>query len=294
MSLEAYLNSLGCGIPVISDGLSDAAATSHFDMSSGNLSAYIDRMAYLNANLVSADGNSIVLNNSTNSGLSVRSSSLVMDAKSPLVGASHFHIGGSTNMDSYLNLPSSPLSFSSNNLSPSVIHASSKEQPTSSLRGQSSQLGEKKSCPQLPMGGTATSQTTSQAQRGSHHTGKRKEPGIVQMSKKPRLDRNQENILHQNIIQHLLLQKQDPRAMPIQDHARLLQALMQQHKLRNQQQQQRHILQKLQQQQVRHHLQQQANRQISVVQPHDGGICSRRLMQYIYHLRHRPPVSWLI
>lgn len=298
MALEAYLDSLGCGIPLLSDSLTEAAATSsHFGMSSGNLSAYIARMARLNANLISGDGNSTVLNNSTNSGPSVGSSSLVTDANSPLVGASHFHRGGSTNMDSYLNLPSSPLSFSSTNFSTLVIDASSKEQPTCSRRDQNSQVGDKRLCPQLQIGGTAASQTTSQAQRGSHHTGERKEPGIAQMSKKPRLDRNQENILHQKIIQQLL-QKQD--TMVIQDHNQLLQALMQQHKLRNQQQQ--YIrnsvsqfvgipIQQQQQQPMRHHLQQQVNHQIPVVQPHDAGICSRRLMQYIYHLRHRPPVS---
>ncbi|KAI8546382.1 hypothetical protein RHMOL_Rhmol07G0113000 [Rhododendron molle] len=296
MALEAYLDSLGCGIPLLSDSLTEAAATSsHFGMSSGNLSAYIARMACLNANLVSGDGNSTVLNNSTNSGPSVGSSSLVTDANSPLVGASHFHKGGSTNMDSYLNLPSSPLSFSSTNFSTLVIDASSKEQPTCSRQDQNSQVGDKRLCPQLQIGGTATSQTTSQVQRGSHHTGKRKEPGIAQMSKKPRLDRNQENILHQKIIQQLL-QKQD--TMAIQDHNQLLQALMQQHKLRNQQQQ--YIrnsvpqfvgipIQQQQQQPMRHHLQQQVNHQIPVVQPHDAGICSRRLMQYVYHLRHRPP-----
>ncbi|KAF7138561.1 hypothetical protein RHSIM_Rhsim07G0094500 [Rhododendron simsii] len=264
MALEAYLDSLGCGIPLLSDSLTDAAATSsHFGMSSGNLSAYIARMARLNANLVSGDGNSTVLNNSTNSGPSVGSSSLVTDANLPLVGASHFHRGGSTNMDSYLTLPSSPLSFSSTNFSTLVIDASSKEQPTCSHRDQNSQVGDKRLCPQLQIGGTATSQTTSQAQQGSHHTGKRKEPGIAQMSKKPRLDRNQENILHQKIIQQLL-QKQDTRA--IQDHNQLLQALMQQHKLRNQQQQ--YIrnsvpqfvgipIQQQQQQPMRHHLQPQ-------------------------------------
>ncbi|XP_058223943.1 probable transcriptional regulator SLK2 isoform X2 [Rhododendron vialii] len=198
-------------------------------------------------------------------------------------------------MDSYLTLPSSPLSFSSTNFSTLVIDASSKEQPTCSHRDQNSQVGDKRLCPQLQIGGTATSQPTSQAQQGSHHTGKRKEPGIAQMSKKPRLDRNQENILHQKIIQQLL-QKQD--TMAIQDHNQLLQALMQQHKLRNQQQQ--YIrnsvpqfvgipIQQQQQQPMRHHLQQQVNLQIPAVQPHDAGICSRRLMQYVYHLRHRPP-----
>ncbi|KAI8019391.1 putative transcriptional regulator SLK3 [Camellia lanceoleosa] len=73
-----------------------------------------------------------------------------------------------------------------------------------------------------------------------------------------------------------------------------MQAFMLQQKLRNQQQ--RQVLQSIpqflevptQQQLVRHHLQQPANHQVSAIHTHDAGIYSRRLMQYIYHLRYRP------
>ncbi|PSR91519.1 Transcriptional regulator SLK2 [Actinidia chinensis var. chinensis] len=313
MALEAYLDAIGQSLPLAapnhrtgglleslgssiflqSGGLSETAAASHLDMSSGNLSAYIARMTHLNANLVPGDINSAGLNNSTNSGPSVGSSSLVTDANSPLAGATHLQRSGSANMDSYLNLPSSPLSFSSNNLSASVMNPSSIAQPTSSHHDQHIPLGQKRLLQQHQVGGTAMSQTTSQTRGVSLPAGKRQESGMSQKYKKPRLDSKSENILHQQIIQQLLQKKNH---MQLQDHNQQLHALMQQHKLQNLQQQQ--ILQTIpqflgvptqqQQQLTRNHLQLLANHQVSV-QPHDGGICSRRLMQYIYHLRHRPP-----
>ncbi|XP_057487009.1 probable transcriptional regulator SLK2 [Actinidia eriantha] len=292
------LESLGSSISFQSGGLSEVAAASHLDMSSGNLSAYIARMTHLNANLVPGDVNSTGLNNSTNSGPSVGSSSVVTDANSPLAGASHLQRSGSANMDSYLNLPSSPLSFSSNNLSASVIDPSSIAQPTSLHHDQHIPLGQKRLLQQHHVGGTATSQTMSQTRGVSVSTGKRQESGMSQKYKKPRLDSKPENILQQQIIQQLLQKKNH---VQLQDHNQQLQALMQQHKLQNLQKQQ--ILQSIpqflgvpmqqqqqqqQQQLKRNQLQQLANHQVSV-QPHDGGICSRRLMQYIYHLQHRPP-----
>ncbi|GFZ02153.1 hypothetical protein Acr_15g0007620 [Actinidia rufa] len=295
------LESLGSSISFQSGGLSEVAAASHLDMSSGNLSAYIARMTHLNANLVPGDVNSAGLNNSTNSGPSVGSSSLVTDANSPLAGAAHLQRSGSANMDSYLNLPSSPLSFSSNNLSASVIDPSSIAQPTSLHHDQHIPLGQKRLLQQQHVGGTATSQTMSQTRGVSVPTGKRQESGMSQKYKKPKLDSKPENILQQQIIQQLLQKKNH---VQLQDHNQQLQALMQQHKLQNLQKQQ--ILQSIpqflgvptqqqqqqqQQQLKRNHLQQLANHQVSV-QPHDGGICSRRLMQYIYHLQHRPPEAW--
>ena len=287
------LESLGSSMSFQSGGLSGVAAASHLDMSSGNLSAYIARMTHLNANLVPGDVNSTGLNNSTNSGPSVGSSSLVTDANSPLAGAAHLQRSGSANMDSYLNLPSSPLSFSSNNLSVSVIDPSSIAQPTSLHHDQHIPLGQKRLLQQHHVGHTATSQT-----RGvSVPTGKRQESGMSQKYKKPRLDSKPENILQQQIIQQLLQKKNH---VQLQDHNQQLQALMQQHKLQNLQKQQ--ILQSIpqflgvptqQQQLKRNHLQQLANHHVTV-QPHDGDICARRLMQYIYHLQHRPPVSLLI
>ncbi|KAJ7566688.1 hypothetical protein O6H91_02G114700 [Diphasiastrum complanatum] len=84
-------------------------------------------------------------------------------------------------------------------------------------------------------------------------------------------------------------------------HSQQLQALnlLQQQRLLQQQQQQHQLLQTLpqhlqrqQQQQLQHNLQQQnANLQLAVPskQPaFEAGACARRLMQYMYHQRHRP------
>ncbi|KAA8521978.1 hypothetical protein F0562_012708 [Nyssa sinensis] len=314
MALEAYLDSNGqLAMPLVAstrggggfletlnsylslqkDGLSGAPVASHFDPAFGKLSTPVSRMVHLNANLVSGDMNSAVLNNTSNSGPSIGASSLVTDANSPLSGVAHLQRSGSPNMDSYLNLPSSPVSFSSNNLSPSVLDGSSIAQQTSHL-DQNCRQGRKRMQPQQQENSTATCQSTSQTHRVSLPTGINQESGTsTQMRKKPRLDMNKEDILHQQILQQLL-QRQD--SLQLQDHNQQLQALIQQHRLKSQQQQQIlqsipqaqgvHVLQ--QQQQMRHHLKQQITNPISAAHPLDVGICSRRLMQYIYHLRHRP------
>jgi hypothetical protein len=125
------------------------------------------------------------------------------------------------------------------------------------------------------------------------------------------LDIKQEDIMQQQVL-HQLLQRQD--SMQLQNHNPQLpnhnqfQALVQQQRLRQQQQQQQqflqsmppvqraHLLQQQQQQQqqlqLRHHLQQQGMQPMSSMKrPYDSGVCSRRLMQYLYHQRQRPPAN---
>ncbi|URE43933.1 Transcriptional corepressor SEUSS [Musa troglodytarum] len=80
-----------------------------------------------------------------------------------------------------------------------------------------------------------------------------------------------------------------------------LQTILQQQRLLQRQQHQQQIMQSLsqmqqgpitlqQQQQLRHHLQPQSIQSATLVKrPLDNGICSRRLMQYLYHQRHRSP-----
>ena len=124
---------------------------------------------------------------------------------------------------------------------------------------------------------------------------------IYQLQKKPRLDIKQEDLMQQQLLQQLL-QRQD--SMQLQTNNPQLQALIQQQRLRQQQQQylqsippvqRAHLLQQQQQQQqlqLRQQLQQQSMQPMSSMKrPHDNGVCSRRLMQYLYHQRQRPPVS---
>ncbi|XVE57825.1 hypothetical protein DITRI_Ditri04bG0121200 [Diplodiscus trichospermus] len=114
--------------------------------------------------------------------------------------------------------------------------------------------------------------------------------------KKPRLDGNKDVIPQKYIIKQLL-ESQD--SVQLQGEMALLKALLKQNKLQNGHKEL--ILQLLPQfrgvevkkhahKQVRHHLRQPDICRAPAVHPFDG-VCSRRLMQYVYHLRHRPPVS---
>ncbi|PSS32400.1 Transcriptional regulator SLK2 [Actinidia chinensis var. chinensis] len=104
--------------------------------------------------------------------------------------------------------------------------------------------------------------------------------------------------MQQQVLQQLL-QRQD--SMQLQNHNHQLQALIQQQRLHQQQQflqsispvQRAHLLQQQQQQlQLRQQLQQQNMQPLSSIKrPIDNGVCSRRLMQYLYHQRQRPPAN---
>ena len=194
-----------------------------------------------------------VMNNVATSGPSIGASSMVTDANSGLAGGGpHLQRSTSNNNESYAHLPTSPLSFSSNNLSISG---------SSIIDGPSDNI--------------------------SH------------LQKKPRLDVKQEDLMPQQVVQQLM-QRQD--SMQLQSPNPQLQALIQQQRLRQQQQllqslppvQRAHLLQQQQQQLQLRQLQQQGLQPTSgVKRPYDGGVCSRRLNQYMYHQRQRPPVSMI-
>ena len=242
---------------------------------------------------VSGEMNPTVLNHLAN-GPNVRPSSLVTDSESALSEGPHLHRSASNNMNSYLELPISPSSFLSKTSS-SVIDGSSVAQHTSHLE---------QDCPQLHKGKyqegecNDASKVAPQVHRSSLLKGIRQEPlTSTEMNKKPRLDIKQEAIMNQHIIQQLLL---NPDSSQLQRHLPQLQAMFQQHQLQNQKWQK--ILQSIpqyqgvdtqqqQQRQMRHLLQQQVMRQVPATHPFNEGICSRRLMQQIYHLRQRPAVS---
>ncbi|XP_052184900.1 probable transcriptional regulator SLK2 isoform X2 [Diospyros lotus] len=243
------------------------------------------------------------------SGPSVGASSLVTDANSGLSGGPHLQRSASITTDSYMRLPASPMSFSSNNISisgSSAVDCSSVVQQSTNQDPSSRDLLQN----QLQQGASsATSLPTSRMGPVSLPNGPRG-PGsfvldpnhITQLQKKPRLDNKQEAIMQQQFLQQLL-QRQD--SMQLQNHNPQLQALIHQQRLRQQQQQQQQFLQSIppvqrahllqqqeqqQQQQLRQQLQQQGVQPISSIKrPYDNAICSRRLMQYLYHQRQRPP-----
>ncbi|KAK9147740.1 hypothetical protein Scep_006497 [Stephania cephalantha] len=241
-----------------------------------------------------------VVNSSANSGLSVGASSLVTDANSALSGGPHLQRSASINTDSYMRLPASPMSFSSNNIS---ISGSSAMDGSSIVQQSPHQDQSSHQVQQRHQGASsATSQMTPRAGQVALPNGPQftnsltHDPNyLAPMPKKPRLDIKREDGLPQQVIQQLLhrqdalqLQGQSPQLQALLQHQRLLQRHHQpQQILQSMPQIQRAQLQQLQQQQLRH-LQQQGIQPISVVKrPYESGVCARRLMQYIYHQRHR-------
>lgn len=292
------------GIFFQGDGQSQAVVNSHLSSSFGpNSSSSIPgpTRSNLGSNIVpvSGDVSQVVLNSVPNSGPSVGASSLVTDANSALSGVGpHLQRSTSINTESYLRLPASPLSFSSNNISisgSSVMDGSSVVQrsPHQDQAHQTQNLQQGAS--------SATSLPSSQIAQVCLPNGPRipgsfiQEPSnISQVHKKPRLDIKQEDILQQQVIQQLLQRQESMQGSNPQ-----LQALIHQQRLRQQQQQllqsmpQMHRAQFQQQQhqmQLRHQLHQQGMQQIPAMKrPNDGGVCARRLMKYLYHQRQRPP-----
>ncbi|KAG5533758.1 hypothetical protein RHGRI_027816 [Rhododendron griersonianum] len=309
-------SSSSSGIFFQGDGNSQTLGNSHLGSSFGNSSNSIPGAGRSNLVPVSGDASNTILNSVASSGPSVGASSLVTDANSGLSGGPHLQRSASINGESYMRLPASPLSFSSNNITSgsSVMDGSSVVQQSSNHDPNSQQI------PQLQQGNpSATSLPTSRMGQVSLPNGPRVHPGsftqdpnnIPQLQKKPRLDIKQEDIMQQQVMQHLL-QRQD--SMQLQNHNpqlqnhNQLQAFLQQQRLRQQQQQQQqflqsmppvqraHLLQQQQQQQQQLQLRQQLQQQgmqpmSSMKRPYDNGVCSRRLMQYLYHQRQRPPAN---
>ncbi|KAE8704674.1 putative transcriptional regulator SLK3 [Hibiscus syriacus] len=256
--------------------------------------------------LVSGDMNSLLWNSVANSGPSGGASSLVTDANSTLSGGPQLQRSDSFNTDSYMRLPASPMSFSSNNISmsgSSVVDGSSAGQQGSHQDPNVRQLQQG----QLLQQGVSTSTSLPASQTGqvSLPMGLRvpgsfmQDPNnLSQVQKKPRLDIKQEDILQQLLQRQdsmQLLQRQD--SMQLQGRNPQLQALVQQQRLRQQQQilqsmpplQRAQLQQQQQQMHLRQQLQQQGMQQVAgMKRSFDGGVCARRLMQYLYHQRQRP------
>ncbi|CAA0840524.1 Probable transcriptional regulator SLK3 [Striga hermonthica] len=249
-----------------------------------------------------------VLNSVESSGLNNQASSLVTDANSGLSGGPHIQRSSSINTESYTRLPASPISFSSNNIAISgscTMDGSSVVQPNSSHDQPSQQSrGRGRGRGRGHMGGSSVASLpgTRQVQFASHQkvldSFTRDVNTIPRLQKRQRLETKQEDILQQQVLQQVL-QRQD--SMHLQNSNPQLQALMQEQRLRQQEQQQQFLqamtpsqrVQFLQQNQQQLQLSQQ--HQIQGVLPACGGprlsesgVCSRRLMQYLYHERQRP------
>lgn len=232
--------------------------TQNHTLTNSSLSNIVPTSGEINHNVLSSTGNS--------SGPSVGASSMVTDANSPLSGGPQF------NTDSYLHLPASPLSFTSNTISGSSA-------PDGSSMIQQSPFDDK-----IRKRGVSSATSLPALQ----------DPGnLLQSRKKPNLNIREDDISHPQISQHLL-QRQEHSQMQSQ-HSPQMQTLMQ-HKFL----QQRHQQQMLQSFSPMQRAQLQRQQQQIMLQgpykkqPSDDsiiGICARRHMQYLYHQRHRPRVS---
>ncbi|XP_074571017.1 putative transcriptional regulator SLK2 [Curcuma longa] len=229
---------------------------------------------YSGLGLASGDMNHIPNSAANSSGPNIGANSLVTDANSALCGGQLQRCTSFSN-EAYTRLPASPISFSSN-FSGSVIDGCSTVQQNPSL-AQIQKQG---------LSG-ATSQLTQQ-DLGS----------LMNAQKKPRVDGRHEDALQRQLIQQLL-QGHEPIQAQGQQNMQL-QAILQQQRLlqqqQRQQQQQQQIIQSFSHMQrgpmrnlQQQHLQSQALQlSIPVKQTSDNGICYRKLMQYLYHKRHRP------
>uniref|UniRef100_A0A0D3GC82 Transcriptional regulator SLK2 n=1 Tax=Oryza barthii TaxID=65489 RepID=A0A0D3GC82_9ORYZ len=219
---------------------------------------------------------SIPISTTNSSGPSIGVSSLVTDANSSLSGGAQLQPSTSMNADSFMRLPASPMSFSSNNISGSSV-----------IDGPIVQ----QSPPQEQMQKRRSSSVTSQPVIDA--------VGALHAQKKSRVDIRQDDILQHNLIQQLL-QGQSSLHLQGQQNPQI-QALIHQHKLAQIQQQQQHqMLQpfsQIQQSQVGIPRQPQLRPPLAqpgmqlagpVRTPVENGLCSRRLKQYLYHKRHRP------
>lgn len=215
-----------------------------------------------------------VLNSTANSsGPSIGASSLVTDANSALsggVGGPHLQRSASINTDPYMRLPASPMSFSSNNISGSSVMDGSSIVQQSPHHEQLQNQG-------------ASSVTSNPKDMHAH-----KKQRVMEVK--------QEDILQQQVMQKLLQRQQDPLQMQgIQNPQ--LHSMISQHRLAQRQLQQPQMFPQMQcspiaQQQMRQQLLPHIMQSVSPVKrPVNGGICARRIMQYLYHQRHRPQVS---
>ncbi|KAK9665549.1 hypothetical protein RND81_14G119300 [Saponaria officinalis] len=290
-------------------GLSQSSASSGIffqdDAQSQNvINSYLSSSFGNSANSISVTGGSnlgpgssdVVLNSVTNSGPSVGASSLVTDANSALQRSASF------NTESYMRLPASPMSFTSNNISvsgSSVMDGPTGVQQASYHDANSQQWASGSS----PLSAPQMGQNSLNMSPRVHNSFIQDHVNSSHLQKKPRLDIKQDDIMQQQVL-HQMLQRQEP--MLSQNSNPQLQAMFQQQRLRQQQQQQQQMLlsmspmqraqlqqqlqQQQQQQQLRQQLQQQSMQQMaSMKSPYDtGGVCARRLMQYLYHQRQRP------
>ncbi|KAK4791867.1 hypothetical protein SAY86_022302 [Trapa natans] len=278
-------SSSSSGVYYQGDAQSQTMVNSHLSSSFGNSSNSVPGTGRPSQGAVSGDMSSAAPNSAGNSGPSVGASSLVTDANSALSGGPH------------LQRSANGSSSECNQVRSAIMHQHSlSDQPAQQVQpSQQQQQGNS----------GATSLAPSQAGQVLVPMGARVPGSFIQdpnnlshVQKKPRIDIKQEDVIQQQVLQQLL-QRPDPM---LQSRNPQIQALWQQQRFRQQHQQQQqqilqsmphlqraHLQQQQQQLQIRQQLQQQSVQPMNIKRPYDDGVCARKLMQYLFHQRQRPP-----
>ncbi|KAK6137542.1 hypothetical protein DH2020_028708 [Rehmannia glutinosa] len=222
--------------------------------------------------------------------------------------SSHNSLKNEEHMDSVLSMAQLNTNFASNVMNSSFLENSStsrsavahelynpvnvfRSDDTFSQSCRGGQKGRKKQQLENTKGPKSPCKTKLQTRQDPLPFQIKKEPDMLTpIPKKRRLDVNQENVHQQQqdkIIEEMMLKE-------LQDRNPQLVAMIEQHGLRNQLQlpilhsapQLRGFQLQLPKQQIISLMQDQGNLQTSFAPLLDGGICSRRLKQYLYHLRN--------
>lgn len=271
MALKTFLDS-NCELSVhpvaTSGGFVPSSSSDNLLQKHGEYQAVV-------ASLLNATSGNVFSSDSRIASSSAMDANLAFSNNSP-----YLYRSANTNIESNLKVPAMPAS--------SVPDTSSTAQHIFNIAQNRFQMLKRK---QLEEVFPATTYTASEKHHNSFVI------GVKQEHKKPRLEIKEEASCHQFNIQQLL-QSQD--SGHLQRHTPQLQALFQNHLFGNQNQskvspsvqQLLGVHMQSPQQKMRNQLQQQGVNRVSTskMYPLDEGVCSRRLMQYLYHLRQRPPV----
>lgn len=196
---------------------------------------------------------------------------------------------GSANMEAYLDLPSSLMPISSNNLSRLWMDASLVCQDSTPIE-QSSQQGHKRQKLTQMVGSASLIEPNSQ----SHFPiGMKQEPdSLTQLLNNSGTDRNPDYLIKQQMIQQLLLRHDVKQLQDNSSHAKALiqnqmeKQLLQQKLLSIRNSSGAHSAQS--EQQMKNQLPQQATQRKLCIQSSDDDSCSLRLSQYMHNLQYRP------
>ncbi|KAH8513490.1 hypothetical protein H0E87_006672 [Populus deltoides] len=265
--------------------------------SSGKFPGSLIKIPDLNVAEVSEDREKTILNSITNLESSLAASFLATGSHSAVPKGPQLQGGASTDTD-HLDLSTFPLLMSPNlsNFGSSTACYSIAEEDVH--LGQNRLQIQKRKRQQ----GDIRTTFQSELQKSLDSLLDVKREGLSsspQLHKKIRLDNQKNAILQENIIQQLL-PSQD--SVQLQASRPTLHALVPQNKLANQKQQDtlQSTLQLLgvnmkqqqqQQRQMRDYLQSLALPRVQSMLSFNANVCSRRLMQYMYHQRQRPPDS---